>query len=87
MDKNLQDGDQSITHEELGIVLRSMGQNPSEQELIEMIRCQLMLRSGKYECPNKTNLSFMSHLSLFSEMDEDDSGTVDFEVINIIMIH
>lgn len=35
-----QDGDQSITHEELGIVLRSMGQNPSEQELIDMIRCQ-----------------------------------------------
>ena len=46
------DGDQSITHEELGIVLRSMGQNPSEQELIDMI----------------------------SEMDEDGSGTVDFEV-------
>ena len=32
------DGDQTITHEELGIVLRSMGQNPSEQELKEMIR-------------------------------------------------
>ena len=40
MVSNIQDGDQSITHEELGIVLRSMGQNPSEQELIEMIRCQ-----------------------------------------------
>jgi len=51
------DGDQSITHEELGIVLRSMGQNPSEQELIEMI----------------------------SEMDEDDSGTVDFEEFVILM--
>lgn len=47
------DGDESITFEELGVVLRSMGQNPTEQELIEMI----------------------------SEMDEDDSGTVDFEVI------
>ncbi len=46
------DGDESITFEELGVVLRSMGQNPTEQELIEMI----------------------------SEMDEDDSGTVDFEV-------
>ena len=34
------------------MVLRSMGQNPTEQELMEMI----------------------------SEMDEDDSGTVDFEV-------
>ena len=41
---NVQDGDQSITHEELGIVLRSMGQNPSEQELIEMIRCQMRIR-------------------------------------------
>jgi len=51
------DGDQSITHEELGIVLRSMGQNPSEQELIDMI----------------------------SEMDEDDSGTVDFEEFVILM--
>ena len=46
------DGDESITFEELGVVLRSMGQNPTEQELMEMI----------------------------SEMDEDDSGTVDFEV-------
>ena len=46
-------GDQSITFEELGVVLRSMGHNPSEKELIEMI----------------------------GEMDEDDSGTVDFEVI------
>ena len=45
-------GDQSITFEELGVVLRSMGHNPSEKELIEMI----------------------------GEMDEDDSGTVDFEV-------
>ena len=45
------DGDQTITHEELGIVLRSMGQNPSEQELKDMI----------------------------GEMDEDGSGTVDFE--------
>jgi len=51
------DGDQSITGEELGVVLRSMGQNPSEQELKEMI----------------------------SEMDEDDSGTVDFEEFVILM--
>ena len=49
-------GDQSITFEELGVVLRSMGHNPSEKELIEMI----------------------------GEMDEDDSGTVDFEVIQHI---
>ena len=50
-------GDQSITFEELGVVLRSMGHNPSEKELIEMI----------------------------GEMDEDDSGTVDFEVIRDIV--
>ena len=49
-------GDQSITFEELGVVLRSMGHNPSEKELIEMI----------------------------GEMDEDDSGTVDFEVFQHI---
>ena len=46
------DGDESITCQELGVVLRSMGQNPSDQELKEMI----------------------------NEMDEDGSGTVDFEV-------
>ena len=51
-------GDQSITFEELGVVLRSMGHNPSEKELIEMI----------------------------GEMDEDDSGTVDFEVIQHIIL-
>lgn len=45
-------GDQSITFEELGVVLRSMGHNPSAKELIEMI----------------------------GEIDEDGSGTVDFEV-------
>ena len=38
--------------DELLQVMRAMGQNPTEQELMEMI----------------------------SEMDEDDSGTVDFEV-------
>ena len=46
------DGDQSITCQELGIVLRSMGQTPSDQELKEMIK----------------------------DMDEDGSGTVDFQV-------
>ena len=46
------DGDESITYEELGVVLRSMGQNPSDEELQEMI----------------------------AEMDEDNSGTVDFQV-------
>ena len=46
------DGDQSITCQELGVVLRSMGQTPSDQELKEMIK----------------------------DMDEDGSGTVDFEV-------
>ncbi|XP_023320702.1 calmodulin isoform X2 [Eurytemora carolleeae] len=51
------DGDQSITGEELGVVLRSMGQNPSEQELEQMI----------------------------NEMDEDGSGTVDFEEFVILM--
>ena len=52
-------GDQSITFEELGVVLRSMGHNPSKRELIEMI----------------------------GEMDEDDSGTVDFEVNqNIVQV-
>ena len=46
------DGDQSITCQELGVVLRSMGQTPNDQELKEMIK----------------------------DMDEDGSGTVDFEV-------
>ena len=32
------DGDQSITCQELGVVLRSMGQTPSDQELKEMIK-------------------------------------------------
>ena len=31
------DGDQTVTAEELGIVLRSMGQNPTQQELMGMI--------------------------------------------------
>ena len=31
------DGDQTVTAEELGIVLRSMGQNPTQQELMDMI--------------------------------------------------
>ena len=51
-------GDGGITFEELGVVLRSMGQNPSDQELIEMI----------------------------NELDEDDSGTVDFEEFVTLMV-
>ena len=51
------DGDESITSQELGVVLRSMGQNPSDQELKEMI----------------------------DDMDEDGSGTVDFEVGFILL--
>merc|ERR1712173_405992 len=47
----------STTCEELGVVLRSMGQNPTDQEPKEMI----------------------------GEMDEDDSGTVDFEEFVILM--
>ena len=51
-------GDGGITFEELGVVLRSMGQNPSDQELMEMIH----------------------------ELDEDGSGTVDFEEFVTLMV-
>merc|ERR1712071_88932 len=51
------DGDGSITCQELGVVLRSMGQNPSDKELKEMIK----------------------------DMDEDGSGTVDYEEFVILM--
>lgn len=32
------DGDETITNKELGTVMRSLGQNPSESELQEMIQ-------------------------------------------------
>ena len=51
------DGDGYITCQELGVVLRSMGQTPSDKELKEMIK----------------------------DMDEDGSGTVDFEVCNYMI--
>ena len=32
------DGDRTISVEELGIVLRSLGQNPTDDEVLDMIR-------------------------------------------------
>lgn len=33
------DGDGTISTKELGVAMRSLGQNPSEQELLDIINC------------------------------------------------
>ena len=50
------DGDGSITTDELGTVMRALGQNPTEQELKDMINEVDLNGDGKQTHETKTSL-------------------------------
>jgi calmodulin len=59
------DGDGTITTKELGTVMRSLGQNPTEAELSDMV--------------NEVSLSLtVIHVSIICQVDADGNGKIDF---------
>merc|ERR1712130_116608 len=65
------DGDGGITFEELGVVLRSMGQNPSDQELREMIR--------EMDIDNSGTVDFEEFVTLMQKKSAEDEHNDDIE--------
>lgn len=50
-----------ITTKELGVVMRSLGQNPSESELADMINEVDVSNSGTIDFPGKVSFHFKKH--------------------------
>ena len=51
------DGDGTISTEELGTVMRSLGQNPTEQELVDMI--------NEVDADGETHIFFLNMFKIF----------------------
>ena len=78
------DGDQSITCEELGVVLRSA--NTSRSRFVVFATCDIAYPEVGAGCRSMgQNPSERELREMIGEMDEDDSGTVDFQEFVILM--
>ncbi|KAG6864662.1 hypothetical protein C0991_007998 [Blastosporella zonata] len=87
------DGDGSITHEELGIVMRKLGQTPTDDELDDMIREVDADNNGTIDF--EEFMAFMARVSgiddndeieaAFNVFDQDKSGSISTEELKDVM--
>ncbi|KAK6054857.1 EF hand [Cooperia oncophora] len=95
IDDDFQDGNGSISSKELGVAMRSLGQNPTEQELLDMVNEVDIDGSGTIDFPefcqmmkrmNKENDSEMIR-EAFRVFDRDGNGYITAEEFRYFMTH
>lgn len=65
------DGDGTITTEELGVVMNSLGQNPTESELFNMIK--------EVDADNTGSIDFLEFLNMMSRSTPNGTSEEDFK--------
>merc|ERR1712072_1259573 len=71
------DGDGTITTKELGTVMRSLGQNPTEAELHDMI--------NEVDADGNGTIDFTEFLSLMARKDKDNNGFISAAELRHVM--
>merc|ERR1711865_79189 len=79
------DGDGTITTKELGTVMRSLGQNPTEAELQDMINEVDADGSGTIDFPEFLNLMARKMKEAFKVFDKDGNGFISAAELRHVM--
>merc|ERR1712072_478808 len=79
------DGDGTITTKELGTVMRSLGQNPTEAELADMINEVDADGSGTIDFPEFLNLMAEKIKEAFKGFDKDGNGFISAAELRHVM--
>merc|ERR1712046_54842 len=79
------DGDGTITTKELGTVMRSLGQNPTEAELQDMINEVDADASGTIDFPEFLNLMAKEIKEAFKVFDKDGNGFISAAELRHVM--